>query len=90
MLPVGENYGQDKNCFACDISRDTNRHLLECIVLKLKCTDLIENTYISLDDIYSSNMEKVTKAAKLLRSSLRRREIIRNEIVTELHGVPKS
>ena len=63
--------------FACQISPDTNQHLLECVVVKLKCTDIIENTDIQLDDIYSSDMEKVTKIAKLIRSALRAREIMK-------------
>ena len=79
MLPVGANYGQDIKCFACQISSDTNQHLLECVMIKLRCPDIIENTDIVLENIYSSDMEKVTKIAKLLRSALRARELIKNE-----------
>ena len=59
------------------ISPDTNQHFLECVVLELKFTDIIENTDIQLEDIYSSDMEKVTKIAKLIRSALRAREIMK-------------
>ena len=48
-------------------------------MIKLRCPDIIENTDIVLENIYSSDMEKVTKIAKLLRSALRTRELIKNE-----------
>ena len=79
MLPVGANYGQETKCFACSLEQDTNQHLLECITLKLSSADLIENTKIVFEDIYSSNIDKVVETAKLIRSALRTREIIKND-----------
>ena len=65
MLPVGFNFGQKKPCFACEMSDDTDRHLLECVILKMSCPDIMENIESSFDDIYSSDMEKVFKVSKL-------------------------
>ena len=80
MLPVGANYGKDIKCFACQISRDTSEHLLECVVVKMKCPEIMENTDSVFEDIFSSNMEKVLKIAKLLRSSIRIREILKSNL----------
>ena len=78
MLPVGYNFGQKIPCFACEISEDTDRHLLQCVVLKMSCNDLIENTEYVYDDIFGMDMLKVAKVATLLKSALRTREILRN------------
>ena len=71
MLPVAYNFGQKIPCFACEISEDTDRHLLQCVVLKMSCTDLIENTEYVYDDIFGMDMLKVAKVATLLKSALR-------------------
>ena len=66
-------------CFGCGQSDDTDRHLLECAVLKMACPDLMENTVSVYNDVFSSDMTKVQKVANLLKSALRAREILRND-----------
>ena len=78
MLPIGFNFGEKNTCFACQISDDTDRHLLECVVLKMASPDLMENTESVFNDVYSSEMIKVAKVSKLLRSALRARAILKN------------
>ena len=78
MLIVGFNFGQKIPCFACETSDDTNRHLLECAVLKMACPDLMENTESIFNDIFSANIKKVAKVSKLIRSALRARSILKN------------
>ena len=78
MLPVGYNFGNKIPCFACEMSEDTDRHLLKCVVLKMSCPDLIENTEYVYDDIFGMDMTKVAKVSTLLKSALRAREILKN------------
>ena len=78
MLPVGFNFGNKVPCFACEKSDDTGRHLLECAVLKMASSDLLENTESVFNDILSTDMTKVAKVSKLIRSALRVREVLRN------------
>ena len=61
MLPVGFNFGNKVPCFACEKSDDTGRHLLECAVLKMASSDLLENTESVFNEIFSTDMTKVTK-----------------------------
>ena len=79
MLPVEFNFGKKVPCFGCGQSDDTDRHLLECAVLKMACPDLMENTASVYNDVFSSDMTKVQKVANLLKSALRAREILRND-----------
>ena len=77
MLPVGYNFGQKIPCFACEMSEDTDRHLLQCVVLKMACPDLMENSESVYEDIFEMDMVKVAKVSKLLKSALRAREILK-------------
>ena len=65
MLPVEFNFGKKVPCFGCGQSDDTDRHLLECAVLKMACPDLMENTESVYNDVFSSDMTKVQKVANL-------------------------
>ena len=80
MLPVSFNYGGKKSCIFCELSDDTDRHLIECVVLKMSCPIIMENTDAIYDDIFSSNMAKVSKIAKVLSSALRTREVLKNDM----------
>ena len=78
MLPVGFNYGQKIPCFACEVSDDTDRHLLKCVVLKMSCPDLMENTEYLYEDIFGMDMIKVSKVSKLLKLAIRTKDILKN------------
>ena len=78
MLPVGFNYGKKNTCPLCKISNDTDIHLINCPILKMSCTDLIENIDIKFEDIYSTEVDKLSKISKLLSSALRTRDELLN------------
>ena len=78
MLPVGFNFGQTIPCWLCEVSDDTDRHLLECVVIKMSSPTIIENRTTVFDDIYSTDISKVSKVSKLLTSALRIRKILKN------------
>ena len=79
MLPVEFIFGNQVVYFACRISNDTDRHLLECIILKMTCPDIMENSESVYNDVFSSDMTKVKIVANLLKSALRVREILKND-----------
>ena len=70
MLPVGFNFGGKNLCSLCELSDDTEKHLIECVVLKMNCSDLMEISDTAYSDVYSSSIDKVSKIAKLLSSAL--------------------
>ena len=82
MLPVGFNFGGKNLCSLCELSDDTEKHLLDCVVIKMNCPDLMENIDTVYNDVYSSSIDKVSKIAKLLSSALRAREILKNNMNT--------
>ena len=78
MLPVGYNFGDKNSMFLCKMSEDKDIHLLKCVVLKMSCNDLIENTEYEFEDIFGTDMLKISKVSSLLKSALRTREILKN------------
>ena len=45
----------------CKIEDDTDSHLLECVIIKMSNPNLIENSDVKFDYVYSSNMKDVQK-----------------------------
>ena len=59
-----QNYGQNLNCEICQVEQCDQKHLLNCYVLKNLVPEL-KNTKVSYGDIFSKNINKMVKAAKL-------------------------
>ena len=78
MLPVSFNFGGKDPCKLCDLSDDTDRHLLDCVVIKMCCPSVMENADTVYNHIYSSNIDDMKKVSKLLLSALRTRELLEN------------
>ena len=76
MLPVGFNFGC-VNCWLCELSGDKDRYFLECVVIKMCCPNIIENSSTVFDDIYSTDILKVSNVSKLLTSALIIRKILK-------------
>ena len=77
MLNVGYNFGKKVKCFMCKIKDDTDSHLLECVIIKMSNPNLIENSDVKFDYVYSSNMKDVQKISKILIQAMRTREILK-------------
>ena len=67
------------NIFLCKIEDDTDRHLLECVIIKMSDPQFIENSEVVFDSVYSTNMTKVKKVSNMLIQALRIREIVKHQ-----------
>ena len=76
MLPVGDNFGKKEElCPLCCLQRNTQFHLLECVVIKMHCPEILaNNTDSKYEDIFSDDPVKMNNVSKYLESSLRKRE----------------
>ena len=70
QIDVKCNYKNKYLDLKCDLctsnSQDDQYHLLECAYLIENCENLANNTTIEYEDIFSDDIEKQFKAAKLL------------------------
>ena len=81
MVNVSYNYGGTKTCKLCNINEmDTQEHIFNCIIMKLKCKELFNMIDANYDDIFTSDIRKQTKIAKICQSVLRTRELLLQEI----------
>ena len=72
MFPVKENFknkikkhGQNFNCEICKTEKDTQKHLLQCQVLKAIVPEL-NDTKVKYEDIFG-NTNQMVKAGKLFK-----------------------
>ena len=79
MLNVGHNFGQNITCFMCKMYDDTDRHLIECVIIKMANPDFIENSEVKFDCVYGNNMKDIKKMSKMLVQAMRTREIFKNQ-----------
>jgi hypothetical protein len=67
MLNVKNNFGDKGLCPLCKLNEDDQSHLLDCIIIKMKCSDILENKEkCSYKDIYSNNIEKLSNISHLI------------------------
>ena len=78
MINVGHNYGKKVKCPICKIQKedDTQEHLFKCVILKLNCPELYKSQEEKYEDIFSLNLEKIIKVAKICESIQRKRQEI--------------
>ena len=57
MLNVNYNFGQKIKCPLCKIGEDAQKHLLECLVIKITCPEILNNTKCNYTDLISDNLE---------------------------------
>ena len=76
MLKVASNYGSKTNCPLCKISEDSQKHLLECVIIKITCQDILNNDNKKYEDIYSDNVTKQKEIIQLIEIAIRKREEI--------------
>ena len=89
MLDVSRNYGQHSKCPLCKIGDDDQKHLLECLIIKLQCPDILNNIDCKYEDIYSDNIEKQSNISKLLEIAIKRRTmLVHTDWITNQLEVP--
>ena len=55
---------------------DTQDHMFQCLILKLKCPELYNAYEEKYEDIFSVNITKLIKIAKLCEILIRKREVL--------------
>ena len=76
MLNVAYNFGNKTKCPLCKIGEDNQKHLIECIVIKLNCHEISYNTDSQSEDIFTENITKLNKISQLLQVATRKRDEI--------------
>ena len=77
MLNVSYNYELKIKCRLCHLGEDDQEHLLECLIIKIECPEILHNTNVKHSDIYSSKIDKQIEITKLLEMAIRKRDRIK-------------
>ena len=66
MLNVQNNFGGKSQCPLCKLNDDEQSHLIDCIIIKLACPEILENkSNCSYEDIFSNDLENMNNIAIL-------------------------
>ena len=76
MINVGHNYGRNVKCPICKVGKedDTQEHMFNGFILKLKCPELYKTNEKNYEDIFSLNENKLIKVARICESVIRKKE----------------
>ena len=77
MINTAENFGLQIPCKLCGLDFDNQSHVTQCIVLKLKCPELLELRGDLATTINNQNMQEVELFLKIYEKALR----IRNNLI---------
>ena len=75
MVNVGHNFGNKNKCPLCKTEEDTQKHMLECFVMKLNCPEIYHSKQ-TYDDIFNLNEDILVNMAELCEKAIRTREIL--------------
>ena len=76
MIDTSENIGKDVLCKLCGIDFDTQVHVIQCIVLKLKCPELLEINQNINHILQKGTMKELDIFSKIYEQSLRQRKLL--------------
>ena len=66
---------KEELCPACNLELNTQKHITECIIIKIQCHKILANNNdAKYEDIFGENPEKMNNMAELLEIALRKRE----------------
>ena len=74
MIPAYDNFGMNAPCPLCMIENDTIEHVLECLILKLNCQDILLHSDINTSDASDGNIEQMDKFSEVFEKAWRKRE----------------
>ena len=61
MTKVGYNFGKKVLCPLCLNHEDNQEEMLECVILKLQCKELYQKDDEKYDDVFSADINKISK-----------------------------
>ena len=77
MIKTPENIGQQITCQLCETENDDQSHIIQCIVIKLKCPEVLNINKTISDIIFRGSMQELETFAKVYEKAYR----IRNELI---------
>ena len=81
MVNVSKNFGGTKTCKFCNMNEmDNQEHMFNCVMMKTRCKELYNMIDVKYNDIFTNDIVKLTKLAKVCQSLIRTREILLQEI----------
>ena len=83
MTKVGYNFGQKILCPLCKLHEDNQKGILECIILKVHCTELYQQKEENYEDIFSGCVKKQEKIAKIFQKCFESRAEILEQMTPE-------
>ena len=78
MVNVGNNFGNHKECPFCKLDEDSQQHMFECFVMKLK-NHKIFHTDQTYENIFNITSKNIINIAELCQEAIRTRELIFEE-----------
>ena len=79
MINTPENFGLQIPCKLCGLDLDNQSHVTKCIILKLRCPELLELDFEMSTIIQSKKLNEVDKFLKVYEKALRTRNTIIEE-----------
>ena len=73
MLNVLNNFGQHAKCPLCKIKEDDQTHLLDCLIIKINCPEILNNMNSKYEDIFSDNVDKQSEICRLVDIAIKKR-----------------
>ena len=83
MVNVGQNFGNTKPCPFCKIDDDSQKHMMECFVMKLKNPKIFHNDQC-YENIYNLTSKNLANFAELCQQAIRTRELLMEETIQKL------
>ena len=71
MIDTPENIGKNILCKLCGIEFDTQTHITECIILRLKCPELLEINSSMDHIIHRGTIEELESFSRIYEQALR-------------------
>ena len=73
MTSVGYNYGNKVVCPLCQLGKDDQEHLFNCIIMKINSKEIYNITDEKHEAIYSMNIDILINISKICESAIRTR-----------------
>ena len=81
MIKVDANIGVKSQCRLCSLGPSDQEHLLDCVFMKTKCTELL-NMNEKYTDLYGNNVRKLNNLATIFQLVIRENEIFHEKLIT--------
>ena len=80
MVNVSYNFGGTQTCKFCNMDElDSQEHMFNCIIMKIRCKELYNMIDVTYNDIFTNETHKLIKIAKVCQSVIRTRELLLQE-----------